>query len=325
MNIKALEKAPNFKDSSKYVYIFMFTVISILQVLYYSSCQFLIYYESGDSPSYVFYRLFENGRTPIYPFIIWCLKLLFRENALTAVVWMQIIISFLSCIFFTRIIVILTESKLLATILTILYALNPSIIGWNNEIITESFSISGTVFFIYLVLIYIKKPTHRKGTTVLYFTLFLTFLRPTFLYFYLSLIAFGILRFCLQNEERKLLRKLLKHAEIGVLFIILYSTVFYYHFGIWTISDPIPRQLMAICIDRNYIGSISDANFLADIESYLPQMDSFQTSVQLTEKYGYNYVQKVALHCIVENFSLFLRDTISLIDQLKPTIFSHIM
>lgn len=67
------------------------------------------------------------------------------------------------------------------------------VIPWHNSILTESFAISGSIFFFYCLLAYYQKgkPLFMIGTMI--WLAFLVFLRPSFLFlFIVCLLALGL-------------------------------------------------------------------------------------------------------------------------------------
>lgn len=260
---------------------------------------------------------FIQGRTFGYRIIVYICRLLFGEDLfIGAVVIVQMIISIVGVVFFYKMCNVVTKNNKILFFATVLYGCSPAVFAWDNVILSESIALSCTVVFLYFILKYIVKPTVRCGVILVVLTFFMTFERPTFLLFYMLLFAFLVLRFILYKEERGILKKVLAAGVSGLIFIGVYSFVFYERYGIFTISDPLPRQLLIVSLDRGYYTASDNQEFLNEVKQYKSTAedpnDSWPLMWNIIEKYGFADTQRIAKESIFKNIDLYVKDTIEL-------------
>lgn len=303
-----------------------FRILLYLTLISYKLCP--------DSPGYINFSFkdmlklnFSSGRTPVYPLIIRLCYFIFGEASyINYVVKLQGVFSCISVIFFYKACNIIIKNTKIVFLGTLLYGLSTAIAGWDNLILTESFALSGTVIFIYLVLKYITKPCFLYGILSIILVFFLTFLRPTFLVFDILLFGFWILRMFFEKKERILLAMLSLCSSIVFLFIGIYSSIFYRTHGIFSISDPVPRQLLIVCINRDYYKSSDNKDLIDIIEEGKRKYDGEQawnwyTLADIMVKYSNKEIMELSKECIRRNIRLYIRDTIKMMSDDSYKIF----
>ncbi len=213
----------------------------------------------SDSYSYInfpfseFFQLQFDGRTPVYPAIIRLCYVIFGEvNFYLALTTLQQVVGIISVVFLYKAIVMVFKNEKTAFWLTVLYGACPSVYSWDYCLLTESFALSGTVIFLYLMMRYIQTPRFWLGATSISLMFVLTFLRPTFLLFDAVLFAFWIGRLIFCKEERKLAVKLCLCSSAVFAVVVVYACIFYQSFGYYSISDPMPRQSLVTNIQLEY-------------------------------------------------------------------------
>ena len=304
-------------------------VVLISRILFYKTL--VPYNIYPDSNSYIGFPFkcmlsfqFISGRTPVYPLIIRICYFIAGENHfLNLVVILQAIVSFASVFYFYKICCLLVSNIKLVYFFTVLYGLTPSVAGWDNNILTESFALSGAVFFIYIVLSYIKKPSFKLGVTAIILTFILTFLRPTFLLFDVLLFCFWVIRLLFRKQERKLLMSLIICSLTVFIFILGYCHIFKQTHGIFSISDPIPRQNLIVCIERGYYKSSSNKDFVYFIDYELKRHnnDSWSTMSSVLNKFGNKKIMDLTQECISKNKIKYTKDLIKLAVNLSDKTF----
>ena len=188
----------------------LFIAVLVVRCIVYSAM--VEYRLFPDSESYINFPFrdmlelnFTSGRTPVYPFIIRiCLFIFGDKFSLQAVVALQRIVSFIAVIVFYNILKLLLKSKRAIYFLTFLYGTSVSIIGWDGNILTESFALSGTVFFIYYMFKYLNNPSIKSGMISIILLFVLVFLRPSFMLFEGIICIFWIARFIIFKSESEL-------------------------------------------------------------------------------------------------------------------------
>lgn len=301
------------KNINKAVILFLaIALVRMIYIFFYNGP--IVYPDSESYINYVFTPLFrldfsEAGRTPVYPAILRiCEKLFGTDGGLVAVTILQMIISYISVIFVYKTIRLFTDCNKIVFLVTFMYGSSSMVFGWDNLILTESLALSGTVFFIYVTIQYIKTNTVRFGVIAEILLLILTFLRPSFLPYNMIFTVFLIIRILLKKIDTW-------KVMLGCLFnwsvILGYSALFYSAFGIFTISDPMPRQLMDICIERGYYQNYEDKQFVKMIEDSMKTEEdniAWKTMEKVMEYYGHKETQAIAVECIRNNMRQYIVD-----------------
>ncbi len=248
--------------------IFLGTLLgtSLIGLYYYFTSQTSILY--NDSSSYIefsfraFLNLQFNGRTPIYPLIIHLNQFLFQENYMMFICICQYVIWFISLVFLYKTFILLTKKSVIASLATVLYALSPTVVGWNNVLLTESIALSGTIIFIYFIISYLKKGRLADGIIAIVTSFVLTFHRPTSIIYLVMLVCFFIARIIFEKKSRRQEIKCLGASLFGILLIVIYAIIFHKTFGIYSISDAMPRQDLYVSLREGFYKNSSDQEFI---------------------------------------------------------------
>lgn len=164
------------------------------------------YSETADSPTYKDLGNILTGlRTPIYPLLLAGLNALFGEPLMNMVlVRLQSLVAPVRAggLLLQRW-CWLTHRRYLAVIFTLLFGLQPGVVGYETSVMTESLSISGVVFLVFLLVRYLddRRKCDAAGLGVL--ALFLVLLRPAFLYLVGVLAVFWVLQWFLEAPEKR--------------------------------------------------------------------------------------------------------------------------
>ena len=228
----------------------------------------------GDSYSYMNFNLVAtlrlhavNGRPPAYGCLLYLLHFL-GDHYLEIVTLLQKLCSLAALPFFLGILRRVGLNTGWSGIVLLLYGLTPGIYEWDNCILTESFTLSGTVMFFYYILRYIQEKRMCDGVVALVLTVVLIFLRPQFLTYLAMLLVFFVWRyFCAGDKsEKQQLRKLLTVWGVATAGILVYCGLFYLQFGVFSVSDATPRQNLYVCLERGYYTEFTDQDFIDAIE-----------------------------------------------------------
>jgi len=187
-----------------------------------------------DSPSYFdAWKTLVGGkldyfRTPIYPIFVGLIQQIAGEcgficeydpgstifpksvetdGALTflVIVIAQYIVYLISIAYLFKMGKRLLRSEKSAFWVCITYILFASIAGWNHWILTESLSISGTIFFAYNALVFLDNPGIKTFLYTVVWALLLIFLRPSFLFVLPALFIVACLLLFRRENRRKAL------------------------------------------------------------------------------------------------------------------------
>lgn len=317
-NLRGVKMYQILHNKNRYFYIIIFLIILFIRE-FYSFCYIrgFLYIDSYSYINYDFLSIMKgkinNGRTPVYPIIIKTMIMLFGElGGVAGVVVFQKIVSFVSVIYLYKIIMLLTKHLWIAYFFVFLYGISPTICGWDYVILTESLALSGTVFFIYYIFMYIKLEEKRYGKKLNILLIILCFLRPTFLLFEIILFVFLLIRVLLKKKNTI---PVLYGCVFAWIIIFIYSGLFYKSYGIFSISDPMPRQFMFVCIEREYYKNSSDEKFIDLVEQSLEEVNNnlWEVTGIVLSNFGLANTEKIAKECIKNNFCNYLNDEIKLI------------
>lgn len=123
-------------------------------------------------------------RTPVYPLFLHTVELLDKKNLTEIVMAVQIIVFYLSIFFFFKTLEQFTSNSVMKCVGTILYGCMSSVIAFNFYVLTESFAISGTTLFCYLIVRFAKEHKPAFLAWCIALTLFLTMLRPSMVFLF---------------------------------------------------------------------------------------------------------------------------------------------
>lgn len=288
-----------------------FLLIGIIRMFYYSKLySYTTFYDSTSYMDYDFAGLLHlvlPGRTPIYSLVIRIFTLMVGTRLnVNFVVLFQILISFIAVIYFYKTMKLTVKNKYIVSAITVLYAITPAIMGYDNCILTESLALSGYVFFIYNIIKYIKQSKLINGIMAVTIAFILTFLRPTSLLLVGILFVFLIARFVFDRTNMKNDIKCFISSTISIILIVMYATIFYQTHQIFTISDPMLRQDFFICIDQGFYKASSDKEFVSEVSKMIEeerqktgreQYDKWKVIRPLMSKYGNVKIKNITSEC----------------------------
>lgn len=275
---------------------------------------------TNDSRDYIAFdtaALFQgqmiNGRPPLYGMFLDLLEWIFGTRFLSAAVAIQMLLSLGTLILFAKILSMIEIGAPWKQIGVLLYGVSPGVVGWDSCILTESFSLSGTVLFLYLMIRYLKKREFAYAMGGLAVTVLLIFLRPQFMVYLALLTVFCILKwfFPADSQERKTILFLGAGIGVTVLLLLGYSWQFERQFGVFSLTDATPRQDLVICIDRGYYPELDDAEVAQFLQEELEQgASSWDSSVTAVERFGNERIGRTTKNYFARHLSQYLRDTI---------------
>jgi hypothetical protein len=311
-NLKALFS--NYKTSD----IFIILMISgIVRIFYYSN---FIDTVGPDSPSYLnFTENLLNGevngwRTPVYPIFLKLIRFLVTPGYfIQIVVFVQSLISFSTIIVFYRIVKSIFKKRNVIVVATLLFALSPSIVNYDKCILTESLSISFMVFYMGLVINYLRKPTIFKATFYTLLTFFAVMLRPSFLYLIPLMAVFWILRFILIKIERKICVAGLLSSLFCVFLIFGYSHLNYMQNGTNSLSAVRNLNQMDIIITNNMYKNGNDFEITESIKNNCDnssQLFHWKTHAILYKKYSHSRITEFINNCIKNQPKIYFQKTL---------------
>lgn len=301
--------------------------VMLIGLLYYNNftrnCLYI------DSTSYIkfdfhsFLHLKFSGRTPVYPTIIRINNIIFGNEYLSAVCILQYIIWFISICYLYKTILLFTKKDKLAYIASIIYAISPTIVAWNNIILTESLALSGTLVFIYYILKYIKENKISDAIKASILSLILTFHRPTSLIYVMFLIIFFIIKLIFDNKNRKKDLKGLIISSANLVIIIIYTIIFHRTYKFYSISDAVPRQTLFVTIQEGYYKDGNNEAIIKTIDDSLEKTsnDIWSTLREVLSNYELHEIRDFANYARKKNMKKYVQHIIDLTFQHIPIKF----
>lgn len=123
-------------------------------------------------------------RTPVYPLLLKLFNVWFGERGgIAGVIILQSIVYLISVASVKNICKIIIKNDIVRNFSSLLYVICVAP-GLCNEVLTESLSTSGCVIIVDLIFRYIYKPSFKYAFSIAFLTLFLVFLRPSFIFLF---------------------------------------------------------------------------------------------------------------------------------------------
>lgn len=270
-----------------------------IRATWYFLYQFVnLFPDSQGYSSFAIFHMFQNepGQTnpPVYGIVLDVAEFVLGPFAVYGVVIVQILLSFAALWFLYQSLSLLGICPFVNKIIVLLYSASTATNGWDNCILTESFSLSLGCIILYSVIAMVKYPKMRYGLTAIIGSFILVFLRPQFLTYPVILLGYFILRafFC-DPSLRKLLLKWAAATLAGFAVVFLYCWQFQKAYGIFSLTAALPRQTINVCISQGYYKYYPDASVVDFIDKTLAENQSedefnaiWQTTWIILDKYG---------------------------------------
>ncbi len=179
-------------------------------------CLFIVYTLYGyivnyDERSYQYAAdLLSHGhidelRTPSYPMIIAICQKLTSPGSYGLLIFVQIVVFYWSIYTLYQTILLLGIARNIAGVVTLIFAVNPMVLGSQIAVLTESFAISFSIFLVSYLVRWIYGGGRREFCGIAGCTLFLMFLRPSFAYMLVAMSIIVVV-LLLRTEYKKCLQ-----------------------------------------------------------------------------------------------------------------------
>lgn len=309
------------ENKSKKSFLITLLLTFLIGILY------INFYQLGiitfDSKSYInfdfesFFDLTFSGRTPIYSMIISFCTFLFGKERILFICLLQYAIWYISIIYLYKTLQLLLKNNKIITIIVILYALCPAVITWNNLILTESLALSGTIFFIYNIIKYIKSNNTKNGILAIIISLILTFHRPTSIIYMVFLLIFWITRFIFDRKNIKKDIKCFFISIVSLVVVVIYAIIFHKTFGIYSISDAVVRQDLFVIMNEGFYKTYEDPQFKQYVEDGIKKHpEDFWLAVwDVMPHYSLNEVKQITNKCKIQNLKGYIKYLIRITEE----------
>lgn len=252
------------------------------------------------------------GRPPLYGIFLDIMARFFGNGDLVATKFFQVSVSLLSIFIFAKLLHHLGVLSPWCQLCVFLYGISPAVVGWENTILTESFSLSGTVIFFYWIVLYIKTQRLLYGALAHLMALALIFLRPQFLVYLALLLVFLVLKLIFpsnKRERKKIVMLLILQAFLwgG---IAGYCALFYQECDVFSLTTASVRQNLKVCIDREYYGEFDDETVANFITEHINMGEGAWTVCSSTiEEYGQQRINDVTKKYFSNHLVQYVGDT----------------
>lgn len=219
----------NFFNKHKIEFAIFFLIIVIKTLLFIN----LQIFTSPDSTEYLSMNCFaipHEYRVPIYPVLINIFNFITIHHCIDLLCLFQFFISLISIFYLYKILGFINYNKKINLIIVFIYAVSNCIYPWDKAILTESLSLSLTIFITYNFITYIKTKKYSFLFYVLLFETLGIFLKPVMATLIFATILFFIINY-------KIYIKSLLLTLVPCLIVLLYATIFYFNYGVFSISN----------------------------------------------------------------------------------------
>ena len=282
----------------------LFLIIIIWRIFYYMQNKPISYY--NDSSGYMDHSLKEVltniwPRTPVYPLLNALGNFILGEYGSYFVVGIQISLSMIAVVFFYKLLCILDISTILVYIGTFLYGISSAVAGYDQCILTESLSISCMTIFLFYIIQYIRTTALRSGIIATALVFIMTFLRPASLVYMFLTIIFFILHFLLTKTHNGSILLVLNLCAACC--ILLYCARFETKYGLFSISDPMPRNLLFLSMEQGFYVNSDNEEFIRRCEKSLQENNgmTWKTMTDVRDQYQPKELQKLAANSIINS------------------------
>ena len=208
----------------------------------------------------------DRYRLPVYPMIINICEYISNEHFAFLVSVIQLIASLLSVIVLYLTVKRITNKKWICLFITFLYGTLNATTGWDKTLLTESLSLSLTVFIIFGIVSFIKDQNYKYVVFTTICILMGCFLRAIFVIYSGFFFGFLVLITVLpagKTDSNTRLKQRRFDAICSVIAVIPIVLVFVYAFmfnqyGAFTISDSALGQQLYVVIADDYYKDSAD-------------------------------------------------------------------
>ncbi len=239
----------------------------------------------------------DRYRLPLYPMLIDLCQALAGDWGLELLTLLQLALSLLSVWVLYVTLRRLTDRGWVSLLCTLLYGCLNAVSGWDKTILTESLSLSLTVFLLWGVVSWLRAPKLRYALLTALVLVLGCFLRAVFALYAGVVFGFFLLQLCFpgRREDPALRRKQRKAGGLGllvtavpVLLVLLYAFTFQARYGALTLSDSGLGQQLYLVLAEGYYEDCSDTELRDDAKAILDSRADSK-SLQMIDNFLYEF------------------------------------
>lgn len=285
--------------------------IVILRIYYYIQNHMITY--TNDSSGYIGYTIKDvitdiHERCPVYLFVNAISGSISTIYADHITVIFQMCMSLLAVLFLKKTLNLLLEKKWISYVFSFLYGVTAAVIGWDQCILTESITCSTFCVFLYMIVAYLKKVKICYGMIAIAMVLLMVYTRPSSLLFLYILFVFFLLRCFIYHTKTEII--LFCSTAFVLITTLLYSFRFEDKYGLFAISDPMPRNLLLILMGSGLYENSPEKEFIERIDESLRNSKGEMTWRAMTDvrdQYSPKELQDICITTIMAGVPDFLK------------------
>ncbi len=228
---------------------------------------------------------------------------------------------FFSVYFFYALLTRLLKNKIVVVLTTLYYACFPVFLSCNMSILTESLSVSGTIFFVWLVVEYVYRPGFVKATLIGAMAFLLIMLRPAFLLVLPILCVFWVGRAIMRRETRAKEISGLVATTFSLFLLLGYCQLSKQQFGVFGLSTVSHINQLHILIQSGIYSEGSDPEMNRLIQKNLDEFAAanpkaapgdpwFYSPTVTPQAYNYAAWTKMSDYYPASRFAAYVDETI---------------
>ncbi len=293
-------------------------VIVFVQVFYYSCAE--LGHLLTDSGGYIDFAPEYGIRMFGYPFFIDVFQWILGDRFWIGVIAVQMLVFFLSLPFLYQIIMMVSgERTKLALLITMFYGCSTTLLQWNAMIMTESFSLSITVFFIYFAIRWLRE-YRKRDAFLMVFLCWLATIVKTALFIYTGAVALLlILVFFFKKEKRRAAMFAMVFVVLVGIFDLGYCAYNYKICGLFSMSNLTSRHKLVHALRSGNYLNYPDAELVAKIDRIYEEHDriyNYDCTTPIMELFGDTWQEQnqgtlaYANYCLRSDLISYMKDLI---------------
>lgn len=273
----------------------LFTLLFTFRILLYIAsevnfCPDSWEYISRDGFSWLHGSL-DRYRLPVYPMLIDICQWMSADHYLLFVCAAQLLVSLLSIVILYQTLCRLIDKRWICCTVTFLYGTLSAVSGWDKTLLTESLSLSFSVFILFGIVSFIQDRKYRYIILTTGCLLFGCFLRAIFAVYAGLFVGFLVLITIFpeksddpaaRSQQRKKYLKSTLIAMVPIIMVLFYAGSFYAQYGAFTLSDSGLGQHLYTVLGCEYYNDTSDTELqeIADTILHLPSSNTINKKLE---------------------------------------------
>jgi len=274
-----MEKIFNFFKTHK-TEVIIFVFILLIKFTLFSKLHISI---SPDSMEYlningfnIFLLKPHEYRLPLYPILINICNFITKEHFINLLCYIQFLLSCLSIFYLYKTFKSIGNNKYINFILILIYSVSNCIYSWDKLVLTESISLSLSVFIIYHFVRYIYTKNIKNFIFMLTFTTLCIFIKPNSATMIFAILTLYLINYLFIKKERVICIKNFILTLIPCLIILIYATVFYFNYGNFSISNSHLANNLDVFVDKTNLYQLGFNKDMINIIDNAKDINSFE-------------------------------------------------